>query len=82
MRDRVDAIIEQWARERPDLRRVRRGIAPTRKRRVQREFQAVLVPQHGGKIAQLAEARQLAMVSFGSCSFREPLDDLAALGML
>jgi hypothetical protein len=38
--------------------------------------------QHRFTNAQLAEARQLAMVSFGSCSFREPLDDLAALGML
>jgi len=38
--------------------------------------------QHRFTNAQLAEARQLAMVSFGSCSFREPLDDLAALRML
>ena len=32
--------------------------------------------------AQLVETRRLAMMSFGACSFREPLDDLAALGML
>jgi hypothetical protein len=31
--------------------------------------------------AQLADARARAVTSFGSCSFREPLDDLAALGM-
>jgi hypothetical protein len=30
---------------------------------------------------QLAQARQLA-VAFGSCSFREPVDDLKALGLL
>lgn len=32
--------------------------------------------------SQLVAARELAMRSFGSCSFREPIDDLAALGML
>jgi len=31
---------------------------------------------------QLAEARGLAIRSFGSCSFREPVDDLTALGLL
>jgi hypothetical protein len=32
--------------------------------------------------AELVAARELAITSFGSCSFREPLDDLAALRML
>ncbi|HEU5171159.1 MAG TPA: hypothetical protein VFU46_11510 [Gemmatimonadales bacterium] len=32
--------------------------------------------------AQLGAARELAIASFGSCSFREPIDDLSALGML
>jgi hypothetical protein len=31
---------------------------------------------------QLLATRELAMRSFGSCSFREPLDDLASLGLL
>jgi hypothetical protein len=31
---------------------------------------------------RLAASRQLGMISFGSCSFREPLDDLASLGLL
>ena len=31
---------------------------------------------------RLAAARTLAITSFGSCSFREPIDDLSALGML
>ena len=31
---------------------------------------------------QLRAARELAIASFGSCSFREPIDDLSALGML
>ena len=32
--------------------------------------------------SQLADARRLAIRSFGSCSFREPVDDLTALGMI
>jgi len=32
--------------------------------------------------SQLVAAHELAITSFGSCSFREPIDDLAALGML
>ena len=31
---------------------------------------------------QITRSKQLAMRSFGSCSFREPLDDLATLGLL
>ena len=31
---------------------------------------------------RLAAARALAIASFGSCSFREPIDDLSSLGML
>jgi len=31
--------------------------------------------------AQLAQARRLA-IAFGSCSFREPVDDLNRLGLL
>jgi hypothetical protein len=30
---------------------------------------------------QLARVRTAGMMSFGSCSFREPLDDLSALGI-
>ena len=57
-----------------------------------------IVPPQGGSIAfddsgiawrghrlsasQLARARGLAIRSFGSCSFREPIDDLTSLGML
>ena len=33
-------------------------------------------------VDRLAASRQRGMASFGSCSFREPIDDLAALGML
>jgi hypothetical protein len=42
------------------------------------------VTWHGIELtsAQLADTRRLAMMSFGSCSFREPLDDLTTLGML
>ena len=32
--------------------------------------------------AQLADTRGVAIQSFGSCSFREPIDDLAAIGLL
>lgn len=32
--------------------------------------------------AQLLDSRQIAMRSFGSCSFREPIDDLGSLGLL
>lgn len=31
---------------------------------------------------EIAAARELAIASFGSCSFREPIDDLTALGLL
>jgi len=31
---------------------------------------------------QLVQSRTIAMRSFGSCSFREPIDDLAGLGLL
>ena len=31
---------------------------------------------------QLASSRLGAITSFGSCSFREPIDDLASLGLL
>lgn len=37
---------------------------------------------HRLSASQLADARALAIRSFGSCSFREPVDDLTALGML
>ena len=37
---------------------------------------------HRLSAAQLADARGFAIRSFGSCSFREPVDDLTALGML
>jgi hypothetical protein len=37
---------------------------------------------HRLSASQLADARALAIRSFGSCSFREPFDDLTALGML
>jgi hypothetical protein len=33
-------------------------------------------------IDQIQRSKQFAMRSFGSCSFREPLDDLTALGLL
>ena len=33
-------------------------------------------------VRQLLEARERAVRSFGSCSFREPIDDLTALGIL
>lgn len=41
------------------------------------------VSWHGHRLTreQLGGARDLAMVSFGSCSFREPLDDLTTLGL-
>ena len=37
---------------------------------------------HRLSTGELAEARGLAIRSFGSCSFREPVDDLTALGLL
>ena len=37
---------------------------------------------HHLSITQLAGTRNNGVRSFGSCSFREPLDDLASLGML
>ena len=37
---------------------------------------------HRMSIAQLLESRARTIRSFGSCSFREPIDDLASLGML
>jgi len=37
---------------------------------------------HRLSAGQLTDSRRLAIRSFGSCSFREPVDDLTALGML
>jgi hypothetical protein len=37
---------------------------------------------HRMSIEQLLESRARTIRSFGSCSFREPIDDLASLGML
>ena len=34
------------------------------------------------ELADLSAARRQAMVSFGSCSFTEPIEDLEALGLL
>ena len=33
-------------------------------------------------VEQIRQARQSSMISFGSCSFDEPRDDLRALGWL
>jgi hypothetical protein len=38
--------------------------------------------EHRLSAAELGDARGLAVRSFGSCSFREPIDDLTALGIL
>ncbi len=37
---------------------------------------------HGAAPAEIGVARRGLMVGFGSCSFREPLDDLRALGLM
>jgi len=37
---------------------------------------------HRLSVDQLLDAREIAIQSFGSCSFREPIDDLTALGIL
>ena len=38
--------------------------------------------KHRLSAEQLSRVRASGITSFGSCSFREPLDDLAALGIL
>ena len=42
------------------------------------------VTWHGHRLTrdELAASRRVAITSFGSCSFREPLEDLASLGLL
>lgn len=37
---------------------------------------------HSLSVSQLSTARELAFDAFGSCSFREPIDDLVALSLL
>ena len=38
--------------------------------------------EHALTLEQLLEARSSFAISFGSCSFREPVDDLHALALL
>ena len=38
--------------------------------------------QLDASVSEIRAARQSAVISFGSCSFEEPRDDLRALGLL
>jgi hypothetical protein len=38
--------------------------------------------EHHANLAEIHAARRSAVISFGSCSFEEPIDDLRALGLL
>jgi hypothetical protein len=46
------------------------------------EPDAILWRDHRLTATQIAEARRTGMISFGSCSFDEPREDLRALGLL
>ncbi len=68
----------------------RRGMAPSEVAELLEDrdvgamhFSGDGVEWHGHRLttARLADARSRFALSFGSCSFREPLDDLSALGL-
>lgn len=64
-----------------DLSTIEQIVADEETKHFQYGDEEICWKQHSATVEQIAAARRQLVISFGSCSFDEPRDDLRALGM-